>query len=454
MKEHLSRRTKLAYGIGDTGFSLTTTIVAAYFAIFLTDVVGVSPGIAAIAIFIGRTWDYFNDPFIGHISDRTRTRWGRRRPFLLWGALPFAIAFMLLWWRPPINSTTVLVIYYAIAYVLFDSAATFTYMPFYALTPELTSDYDERTSLTTYRMFFSIAGSLVAFTIPLMIVDGFSPQNANRVLTMGIIFGIASALPLFITFFGTKERQEFMQQEQPRIKDSLKAALKNRPFIFSAGIYLVTWMCMDILQTTLLYFIKYVIHREAQSDLIMGMIFVVAIFALPMWNWVSSRWNKRKAYIAGSAFLATVLMVLISLNAATPFTLIIVLCMLAGIGVGAAHVLPWAIIPDAIEWDELQTGERHEGMFYSLVTLMQKVASSIAIPLVLLVLDITGYIPNTLQQPSNALLGIRIVIGPIPAVILSLGILFAVLYPLDRERYAEVNQELEMRRRIGPEKAI
>ncbi|MEN6300202.1 MAG: MFS transporter [Anaerolineaceae bacterium] len=454
MTEHLSRWTKLAYGIGDTGFSLTTTIVAAYFAIFLTDVVGVSPGIAAIAIFIGRTWDYFNDPFIGHISDRTRTRWGRRRPFLLWGALPFAIAFMLLWWRPPINSTTVLVIYYAIAYVLFDSAATFTYMPFYALTPELTSDYDERTSLTTYRMFFSIAGSLVAFTIPLMIVNGFSPQNANRVLTMGIIFGIASALPLFITFFGTKERQEFMQQEQPRIKDSLKAALKNRPFIFSAGIYLVTWMCMDILQTTLLYFIKYVIHREAQSDLIMGMIFVVAIFALPMWNWASSRWNKRKAYIAGSAFLATVLMVLISLNAATPFTLIIVLCMLAGIGVGAAHVLPWAIIPDAIEWDELQTGERHEGMFYSLVTLMQKVASSIAIPLVLLVLDITGYVPNTLQQPPNALLGIRIVIGPIPAVILSLGILFAVLYPLDRERYAEVNQELEMRRRIGPEKAI
>jgi len=128
--------------------------------------------------------------------------------------------------------------------------------------------------------------------------------------------------------------------------------------------------------------------------------------------------------------------------------------MLAGIGVGAAHVLPWAIIPDAIEWDELQTGERHEGMFYSLVTLMQKVASSIAIPLVLLVLYITGYVPNTLQQPPNALLGIRIVIGPIPAVILSLGILFAVLYPLDRERYAEVNQELEMRRRIGPEKAI
>jgi GPH family glycoside/pentoside/hexuronide:cation symporter len=119
---------------------------------------------------------------------------------------------------------------------------------------------------------------------------------------------------------------------------------------------------------------------------------------------------------------------------------------LAGIGVGAAHVLPWSIIPDAIEWGEWQTGERHEGMFYSLVTLMQKVASSIAIPLVLLLLEVTGYAPNAAQQPANALLGIRIVIGPIPAALLCGGILFAILYPLGREQYAQVCRELEQRR--------
>ncbi len=145
MQDRLNRRTKLIYGFGDTGFSLTTTIIAAYFAIFLTDVVGISPGVAAIAIFVGRSWDYINDPLIGHISDRTRSRWGRRRPFLLFGALPFALAFLLLWLRPPFESQTLLAVYYAIAYVLFDSAATFVYMPYYALTPELTSNYDERT---------------------------------------------------------------------------------------------------------------------------------------------------------------------------------------------------------------------------------------------------------------------------------------------------------------------
>ena len=138
------------------------------------------PGVAAIAIFIGRSWDYINDPLIGHISDRTRTRWGRRRPFLLFGALPFALAFILLWFRPPSRARSLLAIYYAVAYVLFDSAATFVYMPYFALTPELTSDYDERTGLTTYRMFFSILGSLIAFTVPLMIIGSFQPAERRR----------------------------------------------------------------------------------------------------------------------------------------------------------------------------------------------------------------------------------------------------------------------------------
>jgi len=185
MADRLSRRTKFLYGIGDTGFSLTSTILGAYFAIFLTDVVGIAPTIAAAAIFIGRSWDYINDPLIGHISDRTRTRWGRRRPFLLFGALPFALAFLLLWVRPPFQNPVALAAYYALAYLIFDAAATFVYMPYFALTPELTQDYDERTQLTSYRMFFSILGSLVAFTIPLFIIGNFTPENAPRVLLMG-----------------------------------------------------------------------------------------------------------------------------------------------------------------------------------------------------------------------------------------------------------------------------
>jgi GPH family glycoside/pentoside/hexuronide:cation symporter len=130
---------------------------------------------------------------------------------------------------------------------------------------------------------------------------------------------------------------------------------------------------------------------------------------------------------------------------------ILVLCVLAGIGVAAAHVLPWSIIPDAIEFGEMQTGERHEGMFYSLITLAQKVAVSIALPLALLVLNYSGYVANSSVQPASAVNGIRIVAGPIPAVLLGMGILFAALYPLGRENYSQIARDLEARRKAaGP----
>ena len=442
----LTRRDKLIYGVGDTGFSMTSTILGAYFAIFLVDVVGLRPEVAAIAIFIGSTWDYVNDPLFGYLSDRTRTRWGRRRPYLLFGALPYALTFTLLWYRPSLDNPFALTAYYSLVYILYEAAATLVYMPYFALTPELTSDYDQRTSLTSYRMFFSIFDSLLAFTVPLMIVGSFSPQNAHKIIWMGVFFGLLSAAPLLLVFAGTRERKEFMQQQRYSIKDSIKVAFRNRPFLYSLGIYLATWVSVQIVQATLLFYVKYVAVREPYSDVIMATIFITAIFALPLWNYVAQRWDKRWGYIGGIAFWAAVQVVLISVNQATPLVWILFLCFLAGIGVAAAHVLPWAIIPDAIEWGELQTGQRHEGMFYSLVTLSHKVATSLAVPFILLVLGWSGYVPNAAVQPQSALWGIRIAIGPIPALLLLTGIFLATRYPLSRARYQEVTRQLEMRR--------
>jgi glycoside/pentoside/hexuronide:cation symporter, GPH family len=440
---------KWMYGSGDLGFSITSTIIGFYFLFFLTDVVGINIKIAGWAIFIGRTWDYINDPLFGYISDRTRTRWGRRRPFLLFGPIPYAIFFILMWWKPPMQGDFALVLYYTIVYVLYDAAATMIYMPYFALTPDLTSDYDERTSITSVRAFFSLLGSLIAFTIPLLIVSNLSPEYANDVLIMGLVFGIASAIPIWLVFFGSRERPEYMNQKQPGFRESIRASINNRPFLFSAGIYLFTWVSIDILQASIFYFITHVVDQENNNLIIMASIFVIAIFALPLWTWVSQRLNKRIAYIIGVAFLAAVLLVLVTLTPATPIAIIVFLCILAGIGVSAAHVMPWSIIPDAIEYDELKTGERHEGMFYSFISLSQKIASSFAILLVSQVLGATGYIQNSTQQPDSAILGIRIVIGPLPAFMLCIGILFAILYPLGRERYTQIALELEERRSVS-----
>jgi GPH family glycoside/pentoside/hexuronide:cation symporter len=447
MMEKLSRRLKLTYGSGDISFSLTSTIIGAYFAVYLTDVVRASPAVAAFAIFVGGTWDYINDPIVGYISDRTRSRWGRRRPFLLFGALPLALAFALMWWRPPLASALALGIYYALIYALYDTVATFAYMPYFALTPELTSDYDERTALTTTRMFFSILGSLVAFTVPLLIVEKFDPAHAGRVLLMGGAFGLISAIPLLLVFFGTREREDFMRQKPAGLRQSVRAAWKNRPFVFGLVIFLFTWTTISIIQLVMIFYIKRVIQREAESDLIMAAIFVTAMFALPLWEWLSRKWNKRWAYIAGVAFLTLVLLTLASLGPATGMDVVLILCVLAGIGVAAAHVLPWSILPDAIEYGEYQTGERHEGMFYSLITLAQKIAVSVALPLALLILNSSGYNAELAVQPASAINAIRLIAGPIPGVFLGVGILFAALYPLGRENYSRMARELEARRK-------
>ncbi len=438
--------TKIIYGFGDIGFSMTSTIVAAYFPIFLTDVVGIAPAIAAIGLFIGKSWDYINDPLVGYLSDRTRTRWGRRRPFLLFGALPFGLIFALLWWKPPLETQIALVVFYTIMFVLYDTASTFVGMPYFSLTPELTEDYDERTELTGYRMFFSILGGLISFVVPMMIIGKMSPENAGNVFHMGLIFGAASAVPLFFVFFGTREKPYFTHLEQPKLLASFKSAIKNRPFVFSAVIYLFTWTGMHIIEANLLYYIKYVVQRENLTEVIMATIFITAIISLPLWDWLSKKFNKRLAYIYGIAFWAIVQILLITVNASSSIVYLLALCFLAGLGVGAAHVLPWAMIPDAIEVDELETGKRHEGMFYSLVTLMSKTTNSIAVPLALAVLDFSGYIPNAAVQPQSTLTGIRLVVGPIPAILLLGGIIFAIFYPLSRQEHHDIVSELEIRR--------
>jgi len=329
----LSRRTKVLYGVGDIGFSLTSTLIGVYLLLFLTDVVGLRPALAGLAILIGKQWDWVNDPLVGHLSDRTRSRWGRRRPFLLFGFVPFGLVFALLWWRPPIEGQIALAVYYAFMYVLYDTVATFVYMPYFALTPELTSDYDERTALTTYRMAFSILGSLVAFTVPWLIIGSFRPENADAVFRNGVLFAALSAVPLLLTFVGTTERPGLQAAPRPDLRASLRAAAQNRPFTMAAALYLLTWLTVSIVQGVLLYFIKYWLGMEGQSDALFAVIFVTALLMLPLWQWAARRKDKRLAYAYGIGWWAAVQLVLVLVAPGTPAAVIYALGVALPVGI-------------------------------------------------------------------------------------------------------------------------
>jgi len=444
-KEVLSRRTKVMYGVGDAGVNLADTVVGLLFAIFLTDVVGIRPGMAAAVVFIGRTFDYINDPIIGFLSDRTRSRWGRRRPFILFGMLPFALVYMLLWWIPPLSSQISLAIYYGIAFVLYDTFATILYMPYFALTPELTSDYDERTSLTSYRMVFSTLGAMVAFVVPLAIIGTMTPDSSARVMMVGVGVAILSILPMLAVFLGTRERTEYQDQKQPSLKESILSAIKNKPFLYATGIFLFGWTALDITQATLLYFLKYRMHLEQNYDLVFGLLFIAALVSIPAWNRIASHWDKPKAVTIGMLFLSVSIIGMGFMQPEWGLPIVLVFSCLVGFGLGAIQVLTWAMIPDAVEWDELITGQRHEGMFYSLVQTLRKIGSSLSLPFVLLMLEWTGYVANASSQPRSTILGIQALIGPIPATFLAFGIILALRFPLSRKRFEQVRSELAQR---------
>lgn len=485
-------RLKFFYGAGDTGFSITYTMLDFLFAKFLLDIVQLPPSVAATSIFVGRTWDWINDPLVGFVSDRTRTRWGRRRPFLLFGAAPFALAFVILWWVPPFSNITALAVYYGLAYFLFDAMATLVSVPYYALTPELAADYDERTSLNMYRMIFSILAGMVAYLAPDLI--GLFGEPRIGYVAVAAVFGVIAALPVFGVYLTAKEKPEY-QRVAPssdfgdlvgslmawigrhRLLSGLAVILiggwfvawwgnemmifwgvlvfamtviirvfrHNRPFLFAMGIFLFTWTTVAVIVSMLPFFVEYWLGMPDRLTEIMAVVFVSALVWLPFWSWFAQRFSKRSAYVVGMLFWGGVQIALISLHPGTPLLLVLVLAALAGVGVSTAHIIPFSIIPDALEWDELRTGMRREGTYYSLVTLMNKVASSVAVPMALLVLDWAGYVPN-LPQSERSLLAIRGLVGPIPAILLLVGIVFASFYPLSREQHARIRRLLERRR--------
>jgi GPH family glycoside/pentoside/hexuronide:cation symporter len=443
----LSRRIKLLYSTGDLSISIPLAIVMFYQLYFLTDVAGLPPILAAWAVGIGRIWDAVNDPLFGLLSDRIHTRWGRRRVLLLFGAVPLGISFAMMWLVPPWGPLA-LTVYYALTFILFDSVFTAVHVGYNALTPELTRDYDERSSLNGYRMVFNITGTLGALILA-TVLDWYITDPRIQFALLGIALGLATMLPALIAFAVTQERSSQASGRPLPLRQAFAATLRNRPFRLVMGLYLLSWTTASILAACLVYYATYYLGVPDQANYFVLIAQGSAILFIPLWVWVARRLGKRRAFIMGTLTWIVVLLCISALQT-DQITLAYVLALLAGSGIATAYVIPWSMVPDVIEDDEVHTGRRREGSYYSFASFFQKLATGAAIWAMGVALALSGYITpgggGTLPtQPREALLVIRAFMGPIPAALLLLAIAFAWRYPITRERHQELLDQLAAR---------
>jgi len=447
MNEKLTLRTKLLFSTGDLSTSIPLAIVMFFQLFFLTDVAGLRPDLAGWAVAAGRVWDAVNDPLFGLLSDRIRSRWGRRRVLLLFGAVPLGISFAMMWLVPS-WSPLALTVYYAVTFMLFDTVFTAVHVGYNALTPEMTPDYDERSSLNGYRMVLSISGTLGA--IILATVLGWFIENDRLLFAIvGAGLGLVSMVPPLVVFRITRERPAEEQPEPLPAWQALKTTLANRPFRLVMGLYLLSWTTASILAANLVYYANYYLRVPEQATYFVLVAQGSAILFIPLWVWVARRLDKRRAFLLGTASWTIVLSGIFVLGP-DDVGLAYALAALAGSGIATAYVLPWSMVPDIIEHDEVDCGQRREGSYYAFASFFQKLATGAALWAMGQALALTGYLTPPSSgplpvQPAGAVQAIRVFMGPVPVVLLVLAMLFAWRYPIGREEHRALRDQLAAR---------
>ncbi len=468
LKPKLTLPVKLAYGAGDFGAGLTSQFLAFFLLSFLIYVAGMDPLVAGSVLAFGKVWDAVNDPLVGMLSDRTKTRWGRRYPWMFLTAIPFGLSYFCIWITPGFESPTLQFWYYVVITTIFQVFFTTTNLPYTALTAEMSSSYDEGTELTSFRLAFSVAGG-VAILIANGIVEARLPEGAMalRYTILGIIGGLISVLSIYWCIFGT---YGYMKQkvaaegrtlnadegtkEDPFFQQ-LQAVMSNVPFLFVIGIYLFSWLALQITAAVLPFYAVSLV--DASDSLAALLVQGPAIVLMFVCAGLSKRIGKKKLYMLGSAIWIPVqaaLYFLPDVPGAGKTNLLYGLCLIASFGVAVAYVVPWSILPDVIDLDELQTGRRREGTFYAFMTLLQKLGLALGLFLVGAALKASGFV--TVQpgeplppQPESALNAIRLFMGPVPLVLVICAAVLVYFYPITREFHEEIMLKLAERKRLN-----
>lgn len=447
ISDKLPLRLKIFYSSGDLSTSIPQAILIFFQLYFLTDVAGLRPDYAAWAIAAGRVWDAINDPLFGLFSDRLRSRLGRRRALLLFGSVPLGLTFTLMWIVPPYGQIG-LALYFAVAYILFDTAYTCVHVGYNSLTPELTLNYDERSSLNGYRMFYAIGGSLGS--VILATVLGWKITDPARMFaTLGAGLGLLCIFPPLVVFKVTSSHRTNATADPLPGITAIRSTIANRPFQLVMGLYLLSWTTASIVGATLIYFANYYLGVPEQANYFVLVAQASALAFIPLCVWLSRMFDKRRAFIMGTACWVMLLAGFLVMQPKN-ISIVYALAALSGFGIATTYVIPWSMIPDIIEHDALRTGQRREGTYYAFAAFFQKLGTGAALWAMGQVLARTGYINPSLGdplpvQPQSAVVAIRLFISAVPMALLLLAIIFAWRVPITREYHRSMVEELTSR---------
>jgi GPH family glycoside/pentoside/hexuronide:cation symporter len=434
--------TKIAYGTADFGIAMVTAAIQFVLFFYYNAVLGIDPVLVGTALLVGKfTWDAINDPIVGYISDRTKTRWGRRKPYMLLGAIPFGLSVWLLFSLPKgLTGVTAFLVVLG-SFLLVDTFQTMVSVPYYAMSAELTYDYNERTSLIAIRMIFTVLGYILGAGATTMIANmliGTGMLQIKAYSTVGAIFGAVAIITTLITTFFVKEKPnpDLVPSKMPPWKQIVQI-FKNRPFVQYMIMSAIISVSFALLTGLFTYFVTYQLGMGDQFFLVMlVMLGTIGLFLIP-WQLVSKKMNKGPAYALGLA-IACVAIVFTFLLPPHPTNLIYVIAFVAGMGFSAQYVFPWSMIPDVVEVDQAKTGERHEGIYFGVNSLLGKLTTGLGAFIMGWALKIYGFNETAVVQTPHALFGIRFFFAIIPVIAFLLALPLLIWYPITRKTHAEL----------------
>ncbi len=444
MLKKLPMKTKIAYGVADLGISLLTASIQFFLLYYYTDVLYINPGLAGTALLVGKlTWDAINDPMFGFLSDRTRSRWGRRKPYMLFGAIPFGLTIWLLYSLPA--GLMGLKAFLAIlgSFLLADTFQTIVSVPYYALSAELTYDYDERTSLISIRMIFTVVGYILGAAATTALADlfmGMGLEEPAAYSCMGAVFGVIAIITTLVTTFGVKEipNPDLKPAKMPAWPQ-IKHVFKNRPFVQYMIMSTIISISFTLLTSLFPHFLQYQLHMKDETSLVMVvMLGTIAIFLIP-WRYASQKLNKGPAYALGLGIASVAILVAFFLPEG-PTPLIYVVAFVAGLGFSAQYVFPWSMIPDVIEIDQAKTGERHEGIYFGVNSFLGKLTGALGVAMGGWALDLYGYVPDVAQS-AHTLFGLRFFFAIVPVIAFVIALPLLIWYPITRKKHDELSTQ-------------